>query len=102
MKYVQETNNSTQNDRHEPCNSYCVGPIPDIDEISVVADQSQQRKCDKIKPFITFVGSVPKDSRILNFKMVNIAIFVVSCILHREINCPFLITHVRFNFILCI
>ena len=42
---------STQNDRHEPCNSYCVGPIPDIDEISVVADQSQKCKRDKKKPF---------------------------------------------------
>ena len=57
---------STQNDRHEPCNSYCNSPIPDIDEISVVADQSKKRKRDETKPFITFVGSVPKDSRILN------------------------------------
>ena len=62
MNCVQETNESmgrheipllesTQNDRHEPCNSYCVGPIPDIDEISVVADQSQKCKRDKKKPF---------------------------------------------------
>ena len=42
---------STQNDRHEPCNSYCVGPIPDIDELSVEADQSQKCKRDKKKPF---------------------------------------------------
>ena len=34
--------------------------------------------------------------------MVHIATFVVSCILHREINCPCFFTHERFNFILLI